>query len=74
MPERVHGFKYVRRAVDARAVAAPPDGRRWSTPRQREAGTRPQRFLASTSVPVIRVVGIATGASVRLADAALKSP
>jgi hypothetical protein len=32
MPERVHGFKYVRRAVDARAVAAPPDGRRWGQP------------------------------------------
>ena len=51
----MHSFRSWPRVADARAAAAPRDGRRWSTPRQCEAGTRPQRFLASTPVPVIRV-------------------
>jgi hypothetical protein len=69
-PESVHSFSSWR-VADSRVAAAPRDGRRWSTPRPREAGTRPQRFPASTPIPVIRVAVTAAGASVRLADVAL---
>jgi len=41
---------------------------------RRAAGTRTERFLAPTSVHVIRVAVITTGASVRLAVVVLMTP
>jgi hypothetical protein len=51
-----------------------PAGGPWSEALRRAAGTRPQRFLAASPVPVIRVAHITTGASVRLARVALAIP
>jgi hypothetical protein len=57
--------------IGRRTVPGPSDGRRWSTPLQCAAGTRAERFLAPTSVHVIRDVLITPDASVRLADVVL---
>jgi hypothetical protein len=51
-----------------------PAGGPWSEALRRAAGTRPERFLAASPVPVIRLARNTTGASVRLACVALAIP
>jgi len=58
-------------AARAAVGLASADDRRRSTPTHREAGTRPERFLAATSHHVIRAVLKTPCASVRLADVVL---